>query len=93
MNERKLLHIINDISGKRCTACIFSSIPGDVEPCSTCFNSTNFTVNLTRSSRWLIGEDGEYICEQCRYITRNDTKYCPQCGGIIVDIERYKIGV
>lgn len=86
MNERKLLHIINDISGKRCTACIFSNLPCDEEPCNTCANSKNFAVMLTRSSHWLTGEDGEYICEQCSYITRNDTKYCPQCGSLIVGI-------
>lgn len=84
MSDKEILHIINDISGKRCNVCMFSSIPGDVEPCSNCFNSKNFTVQITKSSLWLIGESGEYICTQCSYITRDDTKYCPQCGRIIL---------
>jgi len=90
MNEKEILHIINDISGKMCKTCLFLSLPGNKEPCNSCYGGEKFQVKLTNSSTWLIGENGEYICDRCSYVTRNDTKFCPQCGSFIVSIERYK---
>jgi len=82
MKNQEILELISSISSKYCGNCVYYPCPFSEEPCLSCGkNKKHYNVCITRSSRWLIDDEGGYYkCEHCGKISTDDSLYCPDCG-------------
>jgi hypothetical protein len=90
MNDKKLLHIINDISGKHCTACIFSHLPCDEEPCNKELHKAIERIEALptaesqrKAGKWEVlypSHKYKYHCSECGANHSAMYDFCPSCG-------------